>query len=97
MKENEEINKTSISKSTSIEEIAEFWDKHSLDVFWDETKEADFEVRAIRRRRITLDPDIYSKILSFSRKKGLYPETLVNLWLREIVSKNTSKPGRVKT
>jgi len=40
---------TSISKAGSLEEIAEFWDTHSLDDYWDQTHEVEFEVRAKRR------------------------------------------------
>ena len=39
---------TSISKARSLEEIAEFWDTHSLDDYWDQTHEVEFEVRAKR-------------------------------------------------
>lgn len=56
MGENSEKQLTSISKAQSIEEIAEFWDTHSLADYWDETHAVEFEVRAERRRRVTLDP-----------------------------------------
>jgi hypothetical protein len=48
---------TSISKARTIEEIADFWDTHSLADYWDQTHEVEFEVRAQRRRRVTLDPE----------------------------------------
>ena len=63
--------------------IAEFWDTHSLDEYWDQTQEAKFEVRARRRRRVTLDPDLYARIEDRARVRGILPETLVNLWLSE--------------
>ena len=40
---------TTISKARSLEEIAEFWDTHSLADYWDQTHEVEFEVRATRR------------------------------------------------
>jgi hypothetical protein len=43
----------------------------------------DFEVRAKRRRRVTLDPDLYAQIEAQARTRGILPETLVNLWLAE--------------
>lgn len=46
---------TSISKARSIEEIADYWDTHSLADHWDETYEVKFEVCAIRKHRITFD------------------------------------------
>jgi hypothetical protein len=79
------MGKTSISKSSSLAEIAEFWDTHSLDDYWDETHEVEFEVRAQRRRRITLDPELYEKIEAQARQRGVLPETLVNIWLMERV------------
>ena len=82
MSENDE-NISSISKVRTIEEIAEFWDTHSLADYWDQTHEVEFEVRAQRRRRVTLDPEVFLKVEAQARKRGLLPETLVNLWLVE--------------
>jgi len=81
MKENKQI--TDISKAKNLEEIADFWDTHSVADFWEQTKEVEFEVRASRRRRITIEPEVYTKIQSCARQKGILPETLVNLWLVE--------------
>jgi len=75
--------KTAISQASSLEEIADFWDTHSLDDYWDQTQEAEFEVRARRRHRITLDPDVYTQIEIQARVRGILPETLVHLWLSE--------------
>ena len=74
---------SSISKARTLEEIAEFWDTHSLADYWDQTHEVEFEVRAKRRRRVTLDPDIYARVEMWARTRGIVPETLVNLWLAE--------------
>lgn len=86
MNESEEKQVTSISKAQTIEEIAEFWDTHSLADYWDQTHEVEIEVRAERRRRITLDPDIYSRVEALARIRGVMPETLVNLWIAEKVA-----------
>ncbi len=72
-----------ISKARTLEEIGDFWDSHSLADHWDQTREADFEVRAFRRRRVTLDPAVYTEIEAQARARGLMLETLVNLWLAE--------------
>ena len=66
-----------------MEEIADYWDSHSLADHWDETEEVRVEVRAERRRRITLAPEVYAKIEAQARRLGVLPETLVNLWLAE--------------
>ena len=83
MGENDDTQTADISKASTIEELAEFWDTHSLADYWDETHEVDFEVRARRRRRVTLDPEIYEQVEEQARTRGILPETLVNLWLAE--------------
>jgi len=74
---------TSISKASTLEEIADFWDTHSVADHWDQTHEAEFEVRAKRRRRVTLAPELYMRIEAQARIRGVLPETLINLWLAE--------------
>jgi len=83
MNESKDKKITSISKAGTVEEIAEFWDSHSLADYWDQTKEVEFEVRAIHRRRITLEPEIYARVEVQARTRGVSPETLINLWIVE--------------
>ncbi len=83
MSKNDDGNLTSISKASTLEEIADFWDTHSLADYWDQTHEVDFEVRAQRRRRVTLAPELYARIEVQARIRGVQPETLINLWLAE--------------
>jgi len=49
---------TSISQSRTLEEIAEFWDTHSLADYADQIREVEIEVRA-SHRRVTLDPKVF--------------------------------------
>jgi hypothetical protein len=83
MNENEATQPTGISKARTLDEIADFWDSHSLADYWEQTEEAEFEVRAQRRRRVTLAPELYARLEMQARIRGLLPETLVNLWLAE--------------
>ncbi len=83
MKKNKDKQVPSISKARTLEEIADFWDTHSLDDYWDETQEVNFEVRMQRKCRVTLTPEIYEKIEKQAKTRGILPETLVNLWLAE--------------
>ena len=78
---------TSISKAKSIEEIGDFWDTHSLADHWSDTREVSFTVRATRRRRVTIDPQVYSQIEALAHQRGISPETLVNLWVVEHLRK----------
>ncbi len=83
MSENNDTHPTSISKARTLEEIADYWDTHSLDDHWDQTHEVEFQVRARRRRRVTLAPEVYAGVETQARLLGVLPETLVNLWLVE--------------
>lgn len=56
---------------------------HSLADYWDQTYEVEFEVRAKRRRRVTLDPDVYARIEAQARNRGILPEIFITLWLAE--------------
>ena len=83
MSENKNTKLSSVSQVETLEKIGEFWDTHSLDDYWEETREAEFEVRVARRRRITVEPKIYQQLEAEARLRGVVPETLVNLWLAE--------------
>ena len=67
----------------SIEAAADFWDTHSLADYWDQVREVEIKVRARRRRRITLDPEVWERVANEARIRGVSPETLANLWLIE--------------
>jgi len=83
MNKNDVETLSSISKARSLDEIAEFWDTHSLADYWDQTEAVEIEMRAIRRRRVTLDPDLYERIEAHARARGVLTETLINVWLLE--------------
>ena len=83
MSTSKDAKRTSISEAQSAKEIADFWDTHSLDDYWDQTHETGFEVRAKPRRRVTLEPEVYKGIEAQARRRGVLPETLINLWLAE--------------
>jgi hypothetical protein len=87
MNENDKLRVTTISQASTLEEIGDFWDTHSLDEYWDQTHEVEFTIRAQRRRRITLDPDLYKRLEVQARARGILPETLANLWLDEQLQK----------
>jgi len=83
MSENKKTQLSGISQAETLEEIGEFWDTHSLDDYWEKTREAEFEIRAVQRRRVTVEPKIYKELEAEARVRGVVPETLVNLWLAE--------------
>jgi len=76
-----------ISRARTVNGIGEFWDSHSLGDHWGKTKEALFELRATRRRRVTIAPELYAEVEAMAHLRGVSPETLVNLWLTEHVGR----------
>lgn len=78
--------RSSISKAESYKEIGEFWDTHDLSEHWDETAPVEIEVDA--RSEVTYYPvetDLSSKLRSIAERRGVSPETLLNLWVQEKV------------
>ncbi len=77
-------NKSSISKGQTHEEIGEYWDTHDLAEHWDKTKPAEFEVDI--QSEVTyfaVDKQLSEKIKAFARRRGVSPDTLLNLWVQE--------------
>ena len=71
------------SKFESIEAAADFWDMPSVADYDDQIHKVEIDVRAQRRRRITLTPEVSERVASEARVRGVSPETLANLWLME--------------
>jgi predicted DNA binding CopG/RHH family protein len=74
-----------IPEMTSYEEIAEFWDTHSLTDYWDQTESAEFEIDPNARHRylVAIDPDLLKRVRKLAPKRGLSTESLVNLLLEQ--------------
>ena len=85
-------NKSSISKKSSYQEIGEFWDTHDLSEFWEQTKPAEFEVD-IQTQRVyyPIDRKLSDNIVALARKRGISPETLINLWVSEKLKQEKEK------
>ena len=75
-------NKSSVSKSNSMEKIGEFWDKHDFTEF-DNPNAPDVEFNVTVA--IPIEPDLLSDIEELAHMRGIKVETLVNLWLKEKV------------
>jgi len=69
----------------SYEEMAEFWDTHSLADYWDQTEPAEFEISNQLRRRylVRVDRDILGRVQQAARARGVSTESLVNLLLEQ--------------
>ena len=84
-------NKSSISKAKSYEEIGEFWDKHDLAENWDKTTSVEFEVNLQSEQTYyAVDNRLSVKIQEFAKKRGISPDTLLNLLLQEKLQEQNS-------
>jgi hypothetical protein len=81
-------NRSSLSQSRSLEELADFWDSHDATEFDAQTREVEmeFDLRA-RRHYIAIDPDVLARLRAEAAARGLSTESLANLWLQERVLK----------
>ncbi len=77
----------SISKAKSYQEIGQFWDTHDLSEYWNRTRAVKFKVE-IKSERIyyPVDSILSEKLRSLAHKRGISPETLLNLWIQQNVS-----------
>ncbi len=92
MNENDRDRRTGLSRATTPEEAGQFWDSHSLADHTQETAEVRFEVRAQRRHRLTLEPDLYTQLEGAARSRGLSPDALVKRWVTEKLQSLTENP-----
>ena len=70
----------------SLEEAAEFWDTHSLADYEDVQQEVMFDVDVKSAKNyFAVEKDLSERIDQLAYAQGVFPETLVNLWLKEKV------------
>ncbi|MGQ0604418.1 MAG: CopG family antitoxin [Anaerolineales bacterium] len=75
---------TSLSKSSSIAELSEFWDAHDLTDF--KTRPVQFTVNLrARKHYVAVDADLINRVRRVAAARGLSTQSLVNLWLQERV------------
>ena len=71
----------------SLNAASDFWDDQSVADHWDNTKEAVFDVEIKPEPRyVALESELSKQVAKISRQKGIMPETLVNLWIKEKIS-----------
>jgi hypothetical protein len=78
--------KSSISQASSYEEMADFWDEHSLADFDEQTYEVDIKFDpAARTSYVNIETELLAELRQIAHTHKVSTETLVNLWLRERV------------
>ncbi len=71
----------------TIVEASDFWDKHDITDYWDDTKEVKFRASLKKEPKyVALEENIAKKALAVAKEKRVSIETLVNLWLKEKLS-----------
>lgn len=72
------------AKFRTIDEAADFWNTHSLAEYAEYLKPAKVAFKLTGRvHLLAVDPKIASELRRVSKARGLSPETVANLWLRE--------------
>lgn len=75
---------SSLSKSRSIEEMADFWDTHDAADYDDQTQQVTIEFDLeTRRNYIAIDPELKDRLRKLAQARGISLESLANLWLQE--------------
>jgi DNA-binding transcriptional MerR regulator len=74
-----------IPEFKTYEELADFWDTHSLSDYWEQTESAEFEISPQARHRyvVPLDRDLLVRVQKFARQRGLSIESIVNLLIEQ--------------
>lgn len=71
----------------NIMEASDFWDKHDITDYWDDTKEVKFRASLKKEPKyVALEEGIAKKALAVAKERRVSIETLVNLWLKEKLS-----------
>ena len=72
----------------SLEEAGAFWDTHDLADYWDQTEEVPASFRLKRRRHLlAIEQGLARQLHAAAEARGVSPETIANLWLREMLGK----------
>jgi CopG antitoxin of type II toxin-antitoxin system len=86
-----EENKSSISNASSYAEIGEYWDSHDLAENWDETREVEMRVNLESSViYFAVEKALAEKLRAAAKSHGVSPETLLNVWVQEHVTSETS-------
>lgn len=77
-------NKSSISKAETYKEIGEFWDKNDLADYWEQHEPVEFEIEIESDKTyFPVEKTLSTKLAAAAKRRGVSPETLLNLWIQE--------------
>lgn len=82
-----------IPKFKTDEEAARFWEAHSFEDYYKDTREA--EIKFVKRPKktvaIRLDPDDIKSVEVIAKQKGLSYTALLRMWIKEYLSKEAKR------
>ncbi len=79
---------SSISHSRTLDEMADFWDTHSLADYDEQTVEVEMTFdTATRRSIVKIEPELMADISRVARERKISTQTLINVWLRQYVDR----------
>jgi hypothetical protein len=82
---------TSLSHSTNLADLAEFWDTHDATEFDAQTEPVAMQFALAQRHHyVAIDPDLLFSVRRMAQARGLSAESLINLWLQERVLSQAS-------
>lgn len=88
---------SSISQARTLEEMAEFWDTHSLADFDDQTYEVELTFDPSARRSVVgIETELMAEIRRIAKERQVSTQTLVNVWLRQRVDQMTGQPAAAR-
>jgi predicted DNA binding CopG/RHH family protein len=74
-------------------EAAEFWEKHSFEDYYKDTKAA--EIRFVKKPKksitIRLDPEDIKSVIQIADQKGLSYTSLLRMWIKDHLVKEARK------
>ena len=89
---------SSISKARTLEEMADFWDTHSLADYEEQTYEVEMTFDpAARRTMVSIEPELMADISKLAQKRRVSSQTLINVWLRQQVDRAVSATTNVQS
>lgn len=79
----------------TLEQAGKFWDTHDLGDYWDQTEEVAASFLLKRRRHfLAIEPGLARRLHAAAEARGVSPETIATLWLREMLGKARITPKR---
>jgi len=81
--------RSSISGSQSYQELAEYWENHSLAEHWNETRAVEFELDQTKSAiYFPVAKFLADELRATASSNGISAETLLNIWLQKCVDES---------